>query len=200
MNTKSLFLVSALAFTLVGCSSGLKDFTRLDNNQINLGQTTRAEVVSKIREPKSTGKRLINGEMVDVMEFGYMGNNADSDTEGPGYLPVKTQFFFIGKDDKVIGTEYYSSFKSDSTRFNIDNIAKISKGVTSKKEVIELLGSPSIQMIPPLVKAPAVSAIGYHHRTMSLLARSLHTTANKLIVSFDANNIVSDVNYESTTN
>lgn len=196
-------IIALSLLMLTACGSGAVNFVRPADTQITLGETTRADIITIMKRPVgSTGKRLVNNTMVDVLEYGYLvlaPELTDSPTVG-GYAAVRTQLFYL-KNDILVGTEFYSTFAEDSTRFDTAKVTSIMKGKSTRQDVIQLLGNPSMRFIKPLVSDKAASAVGYHYRTMNLAnPRDLKTTAAKLVVEFDKNGTVIDVNFESQSN
>jgi hypothetical protein len=175
----------------------MKDFTRPDASLIELGKTTRGDVIKIMhREADSDNKKLINNAMINLMEFSYMGTNNNSDIAEIGYVPAKTQYFYLNDADVVIGTEYHSSFEMDSTRFDVSKVPGIVKGTTRKEDVIAMLGAPTIQLIKPLSSEAADSSIGYHYRNLRISPKIM-TNSYKLVVDFDVHNVVTNISFDS---
>ena len=199
MIIRNLILVLAL-LQLTACGGGLSNFVRPADNQIKLGETDRAQIVAMLqREPDATGQTTINGIVVDQIEYAYVILEPES-TDAPnveGNVAVKTQLYYLNQG-KLVGSEYYSTFAADSTRFNADNLSHIVKGKTTKQEAVELLGTPTVKFIRPLVSDMAVEAIGYNYRTMIIAGiGNLKSTGRRLILELDSNGTVIDIDYES---
>ena len=182
---------------LTGCGTGLKDFSRPDAGKIQVGHSTRQDVVSVMRaEPSRVGKKTINNVMVNQMEYSYTGSNNNSDVQETGYIPVRTQYFYLNDSNVVIGAEYHSSFDTDSTRYDVSKVPLIVKGVTTHDQIVALLGAPSIEWVKPLSSGSAVQSIGYHYRNLRISPKFM-TNAYKLIVDLDVQNVVTNVDFDS---
>lgn len=185
---------------LTACGGGLSDFVRPGESQIVVGKSTRADIVTELqREPDATGKHLVNNTMLDQLEYAYLVNdNEVSDTpDEAGFVAVKGQMYYLN-EDLLVGSDYYSTFASDSTRFDVSKVTSIVEGKSTKSDVIKLLGRPSIVMVQPMISENAAGAIGYHYRTMNLgTPGKLKTEVNRLVVEYDRNNVVTKVSFES---
>ena len=198
MFLKASVLIGSL-FLLTACS-GLSDFVRPGESQIVVGESSRADIVTQLqREPDATGKKLVNNTMLDQLEYTYLVNDsAESDTpDEAGFVAVKGQMYYLN-DNVLVGSDYYSTFANDSTKFDVSKVTSIVEGKSTKSDVIKLLGRPSIVMIDPMISKEAVGAIGYNYRSMNLgTPGNLKTEAYRLVVEYDNNNIVTKVTFES---
>jgi outer membrane protein assembly factor BamE (lipoprotein component of BamABCDE complex) len=99
------------------------------------------------------------------------------------------------------------------TDFHESRIPSITSGKTTRSDVLQLLGKPSGQEIFPLLKIQGERRLIYTYARVrgdsALIAKSgmttlsrtptdLKTYSKSLVVSFDANDIVSDVKFTSS--
>jgi hypothetical protein len=182
----------ALLAVLAACAG--RDFARPSPEAFKLGQTTYAQIVQQRGEPNSASDGVQNGQRVRSVTYRYT-TTADTSWE-TGVVPVRTLVFYFHQE-RLVGYEFVSSFKADSTDFDETKIAALSKGRTTRAEVMQLLGKPSAAYIPPMVTATAGEAIGYGYarREASGRYRSFHKA---LRVTFDDQDRVADVDYTSS--
>lgn len=189
-----------LILLLTACGGGLSDFVRPDESKIVIGESTSADIVTQLqREPDATGNKLVNNTMLNQLEYAYLVNdNATSDTpDEAGFIAVKGQMYYLNAN-VLVGSDYYSTFANDSTKFDVSKITSIVEGKSTKSDVIKLLGRPSIVMVQPMISKDSIGAIGYHYRTMNLgTPGKLRTTVDRLVVEYDKKNIVTKVTFES---
>jgi len=183
--------VFALLLVLAGCAG--KDFVRPAPDAFKLGQTSYAQVVQQLGEPRKSGDLLKDDKTVKSITYVYA--SAGSDASEAGVIPARglTYYFY---DDRLVGQEFLSSFKSDSSNFDESKVEGIRKGRTTRAEVIQALGAPTALFIPPMVKATAGEAIGYTYQaTRGGAFSGFKVFVKSLRVSFDDGGLVSDVEY-----
>ena len=201
MITKNIIITTSLLI-LTACGSSI-NFVRPADSKINLGETKRGQIIAMLhRNADSIGQKTINNTMIDTMEYSYLSrDNTLSDTPSEvGHIAVKGQLYYL-VNNTVIGSEYHSTFAKDTTKFDITKVPSIKKGKTTKEDIINMFGKPSIKLTRPLISDKATGAIGYHYRTMNLASPTdLKTTAAKLIIEYDADGIIINVSFESKNN
>ncbi len=188
-------LVSLLSI-LAGC--GGKDFVRPNPEEFKLGQTTYAQVIQRMGEPRRAGDALKNGKTVKAVTYVYAskgGEPLEADV-----IPARalTYYFY---DNTLVGQEFISSFKSDNSNFDAKLVESIKKGQTTRAEVIGLLGEPTATFVPPMVKETSGEAIGYTYQAIrGGLFSGLKSSVKVLRISFDDKGLVSDIEYTSADN
>lgn len=200
--TKSNGFIILLIAAITGCmGNNLTNFTRPDNSQIVIGETSRDQIIEIMqKKPDAVGKKMYNNTIVDVFEYSFIGDESQADIKDDNYLPAKTQYYYIEKDI-VVGTEFHSSFAIDHTRYDEDAISQVIKGKTTKDEVIQLFGNPGILLGKALVPDSASGAIGYHYRNMQLVSPTdLRTYATKVVFEYDGDGVIQNIEYESSRN
>ncbi|MAZ04046.1 MAG: hypothetical protein CMN56_13020 [Sneathiella sp.] len=186
------FVVTVFALLLVSCAAGT-DFKRMDTNKLTYGKSTSVDIVQTQGTPNNTGSMTKKDVAVDFIGYAYADANAEADMKG--VTPARGQTFFF-KDDVLIGSEFTSSWKSDSTDFDDSKIDMIKKGSTTIEEVITLIGEPRGEYIHPLVKNEEERAKVYVYSQTIVSGLTISSKRKELIVSYDpATNIVTDVEF-----
>lgn len=190
---RAALLVSILSL-LAGCAG--RDFVRPSSDAFKLGQTTYSQVVQQMGEPRRTGEALTNGQNVKSMVYSYATVGGEPLEEGVTAARAMAYYFH---NDKSVGQEFISSFKSDNSNFDETKIAAIDKGKTTRAEVVQLMGPPSASLIPPMVKETSGEAIGYVYATTRGGAFSGFKIFRKVLkIAFDEGGRVSDIDYSSS--
>ena len=188
--------VFALLLVLAGCAG--KDFVRPAPDAFKLGETSYSQVVRQLGEPRKSGDLLKNDKTVKSITYVYASTGSEP-SEG-GVIPARglTYYFY---QESLVGEEFLSSFKSDSSNFDEAKVESIRKGQTSRPEVIQMLGAPTALFIPPMVKSTAGEAIGYTYQaTRGGLFSGFKVMFKSLRISFDDGGLVSEVDYASAGN
>lgn len=181
---------------LAGCAG--KDFVRPTSETFRLNETTYAQVVQQMGDPKNSGEVEKNGKYVRSISYTYASTGGEPAEKG--VIPARALVYFF-HNGVLVGQSFLSSFKSDNTNFDETKIGSIIKGKTTKSEVIKLLGMPSASMVAPMVEETRGEAVGYQYSTVSGGVFSGFKFFNKqLAISFDENDVVSDVEYATSSN
>jgi len=183
----------AVLLVLVACAGGGRDFIRPEAGSFKLGQTSYEQVVGKMGEPKSVSDAMRNGKPIKSIVYSYANANGQPLEEGVTPYRGMTYFFY---NDRLVGEQFISSFKSDNSNFDDSLIDRIKKGQTTRAEVIQLFGPPSASFIAPMVKETSGDAIGYSYQAIRggiLAGLKMHLKA--LRISFDDKGVVVDVDY-----
>jgi hypothetical protein len=193
--TRRLAMLGLAAVTLSLAACAGRNFVRPSDDAFKLGQTTYADLVQKLGEPRRQATMLRNGKSVQIASYSY-ATNFDEPLES-GVVPARAMSYYFA-DGLLVGQEFVSSFKSDNTDFDATKVSDIVKGTTARSEVIRLLGKPAGSYIFPVVKESAGPAIGYAYSATFRGPLSVKFTRKVLRVSFDAADRVSDVEYTSS--
>lgn len=179
----------ALLSALAGCAGG--NFVRPSAEAFPLGQTTYAQVVQQMGEPRTVGDVVTNGQKVKSMTYRYT-TTTDMSWQ-TGVVPVRTLVYYF-HNDTLVGFEFVSSFRSDNTDFDDTKIGAIAKGRTTRAEVIQLLGQPSASYIPPMVRETSGEAIGYGYARRESSAPYKFFRKN-LRITFDDRDQVAEIDF-----
>jgi hypothetical protein len=174
-----------LALLLAGC--GGRDFTRPESDSLRLGATTYDQVQQKYGAPRRTGSATRNGATLKTMSYGYA--TAVPFTTG---MSVKgSGFYFL--DNVLVGYEYLSSFKEDSTDFDETRVDQIREGQTTRAQVLELLGKPGGAFIYPMIEGKSDTALVYLYNgatRVPFVPGSVRITRKSLVVSIGGDGVV----------
>ena len=182
----------ALLAVLAGCAG--RDFVRPSPEAFRLGHTTYAQVVERMGESRAVSDGVQNGQKVRSITYRYT-TTTDTSWE-TGVVPVRTVVYYFHQE-RLVGYAFVSSFKTDSTDFDETKLAALSKGHTTRAEVLQLLGQPSAYYIPPMVTATAGEAIGYGYARREASGR-YRAFSKTLRITFDAQDRVADIAYTSS--
>lgn len=192
MRSRRLLVVAGLAL-LAGACAGQKELTRPEPGTLQLGKTTEAEIRSRFGEPRGVATRLVNE--VPVKTFSY--SHADSPVD-VSVVPVRVMVVMF-TDDVLVGYHYLSSFAADATDFDETRVGRIRRGQTTARQVLELMGQPGGEYIPPLARVRGGRAYVYgYSRTENVAGGKLATKTKTLVVNFDPTGVVFDVDLSLT--
>lgn len=187
-------LIASVLSLLAGCAG--RDFVRPTSETFRLGQTTYAEVIQKMGPPRRTGVALKNEKNVRAISYAYAATGGEPLEKG--VVPARAQVYYF-HNDSLVGQEFLSSFKSDNSNFDETKISAISKGKTTRTEVIQFLGRPSDTFVAPMVKETSGEAFGYGYQaTRRGSFGGFKFNSKTLRIAFDDNDKVSDVDYASS--
>lgn len=187
-------LLAALLALLAGCAG--RDFVRPSSGTLQLGKSTYSQVVEQMGRRGKFGDVLKNGK--NIRSVTYVFATTGGDPLEPGVIPARALLYYF-HDDVLVGQQFISSFKSDHSYFDDRKIPQISKGKSTRSEVIQLMGRPSASFIFPMVKQTSGEAIGYDYRpARGGVFRRVRFYVKSLRVTFDDKDRVLDVEYETS--
>lgn len=193
MKNTRLLLAFVFAVILSGCAG--TNFKRPEPQALVVGKSTSSDVTRVMGSPLQTGELLKNGEKIKTARYAY----AEGAGTGryPGVVPARAMVFSTFSD-LLVGQEFVSSFPDDATDFDEAKVSAITKGKSNRADVLSLLGKPNGEAVYPLIKNKAESGIvySYSHAKGSVFNMKFYSKA--LIVSFDAKDVVTDVDYVSS--
>ena len=186
------FSVLAFALALAACTAGT-NFKRMGPDQLSYGKSSSVEVVQAQGTPNNTGSKTKNGVTFDFVTYVFADAGGKADTEN--VTPARGQNFYF-KDDILIGSDFTSSWESDSTQFDHSKIDMIKEGSTTISDVIAIIGQPSGEYIYPLVAKKGEHAKVYTYSQTIVSGVDIIAKRKELIVSYDpASNVVTDVEF-----
>jgi len=187
-------LFAAVFSLLAGCAG--TDFVRPSSEAFKLGRTTYGQVIQQMGEPGHTGEVLSNEKKVKTITYVYAATGGEPLEED--VIPARALSYYF-HEDVLVGQVFLSSFKSDASNFDDSKLTGISKGRTTRAEVVRLLGKPSAAFIYPMVKQTSGEALGYGYTTTRGGVFSGFKVFTKNVrIAFSANDTVSDVDFAST--
>ena len=194
MSKMKTIFAAALIVGLLGCAG--KDFVRPDPATLKNGETTYAQVTERFGKPFAEGSTTKNEKTVKSISYAYASLGGRPAKEG--VVPARGMGLYF-YNDTLVGYEFLSSWAEDSSDFDESKMNQIVKGLTTRAEVVQLLGRPSGFAIYPMIKAATGEAAVYVYMEVSGGPFTGRKTFRKsLIVAFDDKGIVTDVDFTST--
>jgi outer membrane protein assembly factor BamE (lipoprotein component of BamABCDE complex) len=188
-----MLMAAVAAAALAGCAG--TDFQRPDSEALRVGTSTLADVKREMGQPMQTGESLRNGEKLAVSRYAYA--NTGGGGTYPGVVPARAMVFITHKD-VLVADEFVSSFAADTTEFDDSKTAGIVKGKSTRADVVALLGKPHGAAVYPYIKNKGDSAALYSYAHAKGSVFNMKFYNKTLVVSFDGNDVVSDVEFSST--
>lgn len=183
-----------VAIILVGCAG--TDFERLNTSQLAFGSDTKETVKQKLGKPYFEGFSTINDLQIESIGYAYASMGGSADYEG--VIAGRNQVFYF-YENKLVGHYFTSTWEIDSTDFDETRVGEIEKGTTTTQEVIEIFGNPSGEYVFPMVKNETERALVYIYiQTKKEGLTNTKTSRKELIVVYNKNGIVTDVEYTSS--
>jgi outer membrane protein assembly factor BamE (lipoprotein component of BamABCDE complex) len=180
-------VVSAL---LAGCAG--TNFVRVTDDALVLGQTTSEQVSARLGSPYREGVVTKNDQQIKTASYAYASTGGTAAAEG--VTPARSQGFYFF-ENKLVGYEFTSSWKEDSSNFDSDKISQIKKGESTRSDVVRLLGNPGGRYIYPVIPNKDESAINYLYNQTKGSAFNLKFYQKVLIVTFNKQGVVTNVEY-----
>jgi hypothetical protein len=188
-----LSLASLVATVLAGCAG--TNFKRPDVGALEVGKSTLAQVTKTMGPPQQTGELLRNNEKLKSSRYAYAEGAGTG--KYPGVVPARAMVF-LTYNDLLVAEEFVSSFPNDATDFDESKVPTIVKGKTTKTEVQAMLGKPNGGGIYPFIKTKGENALIYSYAHVKGSAFNMKFYNKTLVISFDAAELVTDVEYTST--
>jgi len=180
---------------LWGCFTGGEEFTKLENKQLILGETTSVKVREIVGRPFQMGSVDENGLRFETMVFAFSEADGEAATDEIT-APARAQTFHFHKD-KLVGTKFNSSYAADSTNFDHTLVEQIKIGISTIGEVKNLFGNPGGERVFPLVKNKNERAVVYAYTYTYGGVFNLRMSAKELIVYYDTSTgLVTNVEFE----
>ncbi len=164
------------------------------SKEFDVGKDSRATVLLALGNPTATGTLKLNDGYIVKLNY-YAHSDTAAEPSEPGVSPTKVWSFYFDKEDKLIGQQYSSSYKTDSTDFDESKQSQIVKGKSTKADVAQLMGEPTAYLIPPIDKAIIYS---YSPSTKGSDGK-LITKAKVLKVALDEHDVVTNITYTTST-
>lgn len=139
----------AILVTAAGC--GGRNFQRPSEGFLVPGTTTRTEVLESMGPPFRESSVTKNGKTLRVITYSYVRIGGLGDSHVTNVMPSRSMSFSFS-EDRLVGSNFTSSFEADHTDFNVAAVSRIVKGTTRRSELTPLLGRPGGRTFPPLVE------------------------------------------------
>ena len=187
--------VAILAVVLAGACLLGADFSRPDPASFTLGQTTEQEIRARFGKPSGQVNARVGDKLVTTLRYAYAEARSVA-------VPVRIMAYAF-HEGRLVGFDYMSSFSADQTAFDEVAAKRIRRGISTRAEVLDLMGKPSGQFIYPSSYAglPGQHADVYSHSRSEKLPSgvTLETTTKVLTVVFDEHDVVAETHLVVTT-
>ena len=149
----------ALAVFMSGCTTFGNNWERVPADDLVLGQTTQASITERMGSPRRVSDEIRNGHEIETVY--YIGVETHSDRGPiPGAGAARSQVFNFA-DGVLVGYQFSSNFKSESTDFDESAVSSFTEGKTTGAEIIATLGQPGGRSIFPMVEEKGDTALRY---------------------------------------
>jgi hypothetical protein len=171
-----------------GCAH---DFVRPAPEVLKVGHSTKDEVLKVAGSPTVKNDKVqINGETIQTLTYFYVKG-----AKFYGLIAPQRTLTYSLFNDVLIGEEFNSSFDAESTNFEAEKVFELVKGKSTKADVIAALGKPAGDVRYPIIKDKNGKGIVYEYTVSRHGGIIMITTRLVVVITLDANNVVSDVSY-----
>jgi hypothetical protein len=139
--TKSLFILTFAISIFSACTSG-RQFNSGRFADLDLHRVKESEYVNIFGDPLQTTNMIVSGDKYRIVRY-YYGSHPFFETYSVRNLYLEF------KNEELNGYLYVSSFISDKTRVDFSKVANIKIGISTKDEVLSLLGKPYAKAFCP---------------------------------------------------
>lgn len=188
MNWMTKCAALTLVVALAGCA-GTK-FVRPADSDLTLGKTTEQDVTARLGKPFQEAAGLSNGKQTRTLSYAYASMGSQPKT--PGVTPVHG-LTLVFSEGKLVSRAYMSNMKEDATDFDDSKVPLIEAGKTTVAQINTLFGPATGEAVFPAIKQPVGRAAIYSYQEM----RGFTPSSKVLMVVFDAQGIVADVDYKN---
>jgi hypothetical protein len=184
-------LTLAVALVVAGCAGS--DFAKQSDDGLVLGQTTRQDILRRLGTPYREGTATKNGKQLKTLSYAFATTTGAPVRDG--VVPTRGQgFYFL--DDKLAGYDFASSWKEDQTDFNGAKVPEIKKGVSTRDEVLRLIGRPGGKYAYPLIPDQNKQADVYLYAETRGGPFNVKFYQKHLVVTYDERGVVNNVDYQ----
>jgi hypothetical protein len=179
----------AVALIIIsGCAA--PSFVKPAADKLTLGKSTSEDIIKAVGEQPLIDSE-VNAEKVQFIRYFHY--------ENPTFWGVVTKrrdLNYTLFNNVMVGAEYDSTYSGEDTEFDTSKVTSISKGKSTRAEVIALLGKPSGEILYPLVTDKKGSGIVYSYTYSRFAGLFTTSTANLLVVSLNKEDVVSNISFK----
>jgi hypothetical protein len=184
-------LTLALAIVVAGCAGS--NFAKQPDDGLVLGQTTRQDILQRLGSPYREGSVTKNGKQLKTLTYAFATTSGTPARNG--VTPARGQgFYFL--DDKLAGYDFTSSWKDDQSDFDGAKVSEVKKGVSTRDDVLRLIGRPGGKYAYPLIPDQNAQADVYLYAETRGGPFNLKIYQKLLVVTYDQRGVVSNVDYQ----
>ena len=191
--TSRLTACAALALSIVVAGCAGADLSKQSEDGLVLGQTSRQEILQRLGSPYREGSVTKNGKQLKTMTYAFATSGGTPIRAGVNAARGQG-FYFL--DDKLAGYDFASSWKDDQTDFDAAKVPEIKKGVSSRADVVRLIGRPRGRYAYPLIADPNRQADVYLYAETRGGPGNVKFYQKHLVVTYDERGVVSNVEYQ----
>ena len=184
-------LTLGVALVVAGCAGS--DFAKQSDDALVLGQTSRRDILQRLGTPYREGTVTKNGKQLKTMTYAF--GTAGGAPAREGVSPERGQGFYFF-NDKLAGYDFNSSWKEDQSDFNGAKVLEIKKGVSTRNEVLRLIGRPGGKYAYPLIPDQNKQADVYLYAETRGGPFNVKFYQKHLVVTYDERGVVSNVDYQ----
>jgi hypothetical protein len=185
------YLTLTAALVVAGCAG--TDIAKQADNGLVLGQTTRQEIEQRLGTPYREGTATKHGKQLKTLTYSF--GTTTGKPARDGVIPTRGQgFYFL--DDKLAGYDFTSSWKEDGSDFDGAKVSAIKKGVSTRRDVVRLIGRPGGKYAYPLIADQSQQADVYLYAESRGGPTNVKFYQKHLIVTYDERGVVSNVDYQ----
>lgn len=152
---KFVFMIFAIG-TLAACVAGT-NFVKPSDDKVVINKSTKGQVLSLMGDPNGKGEKMVNGETLELVTYAYA--NVTGQAVFEGVTPARAITFYF-HNNVLVGKEFTSSFKTDSTYFDKEATKLVKKGM-SKADVVKSLGKAGGEFRYPMISEQNGKALVY---------------------------------------
>ena len=154
-----LFGSLLIALTVGACASSGTNIQRVPEPQLLMGTTTQDEIVGRLGKPRQISDEVKNGQQVSTIVYTY-ATTYTTDSRVAGVASARSQSFSF-HDGRLVGHNFTSNFESEKTDFDESAVPSFQEKVTTKADVVQVLGEPTGKQVYPLVDTAGDEAFLY---------------------------------------
>ena len=184
-------LALAVAFVAAGCAGS--NVAKQTDDGFVLGLTTRQDILQRLGTPYREGTATKNGKQLKTLSYAF--GTTTGKPARDGVIPTRGQgFYFL--DDKLAGYDFNSSWKEDQTDFNGAKVSEIKKGVSTRDDVVRMIGRPGGRYAYPLIADQSRQADVYLYAESRGGPFNVKFYQKHLVVTYDERGVVTNVDYQ----
>ncbi len=183
---KALFAIT-LAIAVSGCA-GVTTFKTPAADQLLLGSTSKQQVLELLGPPHKQNDYIdsSNGIITETLTYNGRDPEAEAESVSEDVLMMKSLSLKFYRDI-LVGKNYGSTHKADSTDFDFAKAITIKKGF-SKAQVLALMGTPTGEYIYPVIEQEGHYVYAYQNVEYRLSDGKIHEKS--CLIKFNPQDIV----------
>ncbi len=182
-----------VVIALASCSAGT-DFSRPAPDSFALGETTKSEVLAEYGEPWRKRSQIANEQSIENIVYAFSDGGGGPHVSG--VQPTRALDLFFHKDN-LVGYSFMSSYESDHTDFDKEQLKRLKEGDDCRKAV-DIYGPPPTEYIYPLTDQEGVTVYSYGNAEVRSGLFVPDFYVKNLSIKCDASGKIKDVRFSET--